>query len=101
MEESCGSTSRSHDFACAREWAVWSYDRDVWSRENVLAGAELNTRKISAVRLERSDIFFVEAVEAEIVVEEEPGIVGEDVLHTPGLKLNGFFRSILNPCFAQ
>src|ERR1043166_6930624 len=80
MKQVRGSAGCAHDFADARERTIRLDDCDIWRRENVLAGAQLETRYVSAVLTERSRVTFVEAVEAKIVVKQEPRVVGKNTL---------------------
>src|SRR5436190_16186897 len=71
MEEIRRSSGGPDNVAGARERAVGCYDRDVRIRKNVLTCAQLKAGEVDAVWLERLDIFFVEAVETNVVVEEK------------------------------
>ena len=71
VKEVRGPTGRADDRSGARERTAGGNHRDVWIGEDVLARAKLKTREPKLVRLERSDILLVEAVETNVVVEEK------------------------------
>src|SRR6185369_16197161 len=80
VEKRRRSSGRPNHFTGACEWTIRCDHCDVRSRQNVLGRAQFETRDVSIVSFERMCVSFVEAVEANVVVEEEARIVGENVL---------------------
>ena len=81
--------------------AAGSDDRHVGICQDVLACAKFNTGKIERILLQRPGIFFIKAVETNVIVKQKSRIVGKDLLYPAALELNGFSGVIVDPRFAQ
>ncbi len=101
VEESRRSSCRTDNLTRASKRTVGRDHGHVRSGKNVLTGAELKTAEICTVRFERRHVFLVEAVKAQVVVEQETRVIGKDIQHATTLKLNRLSRAILDPRFAQ
>jgi len=84
-----------------RQRAPSRHDGDVGVGEQVLSGAQLYAADVSEWASKLYDVFLVEPVQTEVVIEEKAGGVAEDFLHSATLKLNGFRRVIIGPRFTD
>src|SRR5207237_7786679 len=77
------------------------HDRHVWVAQDVLPGAQFQIGNLQAVALEGDRILLVKAIEANVVVKQESGIIREDFLQAPGLKLGRLVWMKIDPGFAD
>src|SRR2546427_921122 len=76
-------------------------DRHVRIAQNVLPGAQFQIGNLQGVSLERDRVLLVKAIEANVIVKQEPRIIREDFLQAPGLKLRHFVWMKIDPGFAD
>jgi len=60
----------------------------IWIGENVLSRAKLDAGKIERLFLKRPNVFFIKAIEPNVIVKKEPRIVGKNLLDASALELN-------------
>src|SRR5205807_6167826 len=101
MEKVRTAAGRSDNRPGLRQRTAAGDNRDVRVAEDVLPGAELQTRNFQAIIFEREGVLLIEAVESNIVVKQESRVVGKDFLQAAGLQLNGLVWVVVDPGFAD
>src|SRR5437870_3294285 len=101
MEKVRAAAGRSDNRPGLRQRTAAGDNRDVWITEDVLARPKFQTRNFQAIILERDYIFFIEAVESNVIVKKKTRVVGKDFLQAAGLQLNGLVWVVVDPGFAD
>src|SRR5262245_60803158 len=101
MKQLCIANLLSSLEAGRNERRRWREDRHIRVAEKIFAGAQFETLESGGVGSERDCDDLLEAVKTNVVVPQEPHVVGENFLHAAGANRNERAGMVVNVGFSN